>query len=202
MLKKPVIAIDIDDVLAASAEGFVAFSNERWGMNLTVDDYDEHWGKMWQIEHDREEIERRAAEYHTLGVVGKYQPRSEAEPVLNKLSRRFDLVVVTSRRRMIASETEAWLKGHFPGVFAAVHYAGMWDDDHPNRYDATKTELCREISASYLIDDQLKHCLAAAEAGIPAVLFGRYAWNRVDQLPPHVTRCENWDQVQDYFEER
>ena len=33
------IAIDIDDVLAENAIGFVAFSNERWVTLLRVDDY-------------------------------------------------------------------------------------------------------------------------------------------------------------------
>ena len=40
------IAVDVDDVLAENAAGVVAFSNQRWGRNLTVDDYDEHWAKM------------------------------------------------------------------------------------------------------------------------------------------------------------
>ena len=39
----------------------------------------------------------------------------------------------------------------------------------------TKGMLAKEIKADYLIDDQLKHCSAAAELGIPALLFGVYA---------------------------
>ena len=196
------IAIDIDDVLAASAEAFVAWSNERWGMSLTVDDYEEHWGRMWQLEHDREEAERRADEFHEAGVVGRHRPHEEALPVLKELGDEYDLVIITSRRRSIAAETEEWLKVHYAGVFSEVHFAGMWDSKDPDRLKATKTEVCRQIGADYLVDDQLKHCLAAAEAGIPAVLFGRYAWNRADKLPHNVTRCEKWEQVRDYFKER
>ena len=46
------IAIDIDDVLAENAIGFVAFSNERWGTRLSVDDYSEHWSEMWRVDSE------------------------------------------------------------------------------------------------------------------------------------------------------
>ncbi|MBC7869007.1 hypothetical protein H7X69_02425 [Candidatus Saccharibacteria bacterium] len=36
---KPTIAIDIDNVLAYNAKGFVEFSNQRWGTTLEVDDW-------------------------------------------------------------------------------------------------------------------------------------------------------------------
>lgn len=68
MIDKQVLAIDIDDVLAANAAGFVRFSNERWGTNLAVDDYDEHWAKVWEV--DEVETARRAIELHESGVIG------------------------------------------------------------------------------------------------------------------------------------
>ena len=64
------IAIDIDDVLAENAIGFVAFSNERWGTRLRVDDYSEHWSEMWHV--DREEAERRAHVFHDSGAIKGY----------------------------------------------------------------------------------------------------------------------------------
>ena len=64
------IAIDIDDVLAENAIGFVAFSNERWGTRLSVDDYSEHWSEMWRV--DSEEAERRARIFHDSGIIKGY----------------------------------------------------------------------------------------------------------------------------------
>ena len=43
---RKVIAIDLDDVLAAHVESFVAFSNERYGTSLQVDDYSDHWAGL------------------------------------------------------------------------------------------------------------------------------------------------------------
>lgn len=196
-MSKKTIAIDIDDVLAAGAEAFIAYSNERWGLRLTLDDYDEQWSEVWKT--DFEETQRRALEWHHSGVVGKKRHYPDAGPVLRKLRAHYELVVVTSRRRVLLPETDAWLKQHFPGVFSAVHYAGIWDVAKKDNHTATKAELCREIGADYLIDDQLKHCFAAADAGINTILYGDYSWNRTDYLPDGVTRCVSWQDVEDFF---
>jgi uncharacterized HAD superfamily protein len=191
------IAIDLDDVLAAHAGAFVAYSNERWGTNLSVDDYDEHWGLLWKTEH--EETNRRAIEYLGSGTVGQYRHEPGAEGVLRGLKRDYDLVIVTSRRNMIRQETEAWIERYFAGIFSAVHFAGMWDNGNRGGYMASKLDLVREVGADYLIDDQLKHCLPVAEAGISAILYGDYAWNRMAALPKNATRCKNWREVGEYF---
>lgn len=195
-MKRPIVAIDLDDVLADNAGGFVAWSNARWGLNLTVEDYDERWGNMWQTGRDSEETERRAIEFHHSGAVGNYRHFPEALPVLKRLAKRYELVIVTSRRGILKLETHGWLDRHFPGVFSAVHFAGIYDDMTLGRHAATKTELCQKIGAAYLIDDQAKHCVDAARVGIRALLFGDYAWNRSESLPDGVTRVRDWAEVE------
>lgn len=66
----------------------------------------------------------------------------------------------------------------------------------------TKGELAKSIGADYIIDDQIKHVLAAAELGIRGILFGDYAWNKADVLPDNVTRVNDWQEVLNYFETR
>ena len=85
-------------------------------------------------------------------------------------------------------------------MFSEVYYAGIWDTHAKDAHLAMKAEICREIGADYLIDDQTKHCFAAAEAGIPAILYRDYPWNRNGQLPTGVTRCRTWQDVEQYFE--
>lgn len=198
-MKKQVIAVDIDDVLADNAAGFAAFSNERWGTELTAGHYQEHWATVWQT--DAAETDRRALEFLQSGVLGTYNHYAEAKPVLDYLSQHFDLVVVTSRRSFLKPETDAWLEKFFPGVFLAVHYAGMWDAPSADRHLATKTEILSAIGADYLIDDQLKHCLSAAGAGVKALLFGEYTWNTSDEaLPQGVDRVKDWSAILVYFQ--
>ncbi len=194
------IAVDIDDVLAISAQALVDYSNTRWGTRLTVEDYDEDWGKMWQV--DLEEERRRSDEWHVSGGIVNKSPKEEGLSVLQHLSSKYRLVIATSRRKIIQEDTRLWIEKHYKGIFSEIHYSGIWDERLPNSHALTKAQLCREIGADYLIDDQVKHCLGAAEAGVEALLFGDYKWNREVDLPRGVIRVKDWPAVKEYFDAR
>jgi uncharacterized HAD superfamily protein len=202
---KPIIAVDIDDVLAANAKGFTDYSNKKWGTNLYPDDYTEHWAQMWKI--DKKEAEERAQTIHAnvSEIISGYHHDAEAKSVLTKLKEDFKLVIVTSRRRVIQKDTIEWINKYYPGIFDEIHFAGIWDDKNKDldvRMKATKTELLVQISADYLIDDQPKHCFAAADAGIKTVLLGDYRWNRDITVRPNVVRAKTWQKVLEYFNEK
>lgn len=194
------IAVDIDDVLALSAQELVAFSNKRWGTRLAVTDYDEHWANMWQV--SIEEVRKRTQEFYDAKLVATYSPQDGGEEVLRYLSTRYKLVVATARSSELEKETLAWIQEHYGNLFSEVHHATIWNSITMEGYSATKTELCKQIGADYLIDDQLKHCLSAHEAGIHAILFGDYTWNQKPDLPSGIYRAKNWAMVKEYFENR
>ncbi len=199
-MKKATIAIDVDDVLADNAAGFVGFSNRTWGTNLRPEDYDEHWAKVWQV--DNAEVERRVREWSTSGILKSYAHDESALPVLNKLSQNFHLIIVTSRRQDMKNDTLAWIKLHYPGIFSdeTIHFAGIWDSVDDHSINKTKADIVENLKADYLIDDQLKHCLAVADAGKTTLLFGNYTWNQSDKLPSNVIRVADWQGVERYFD--
>jgi len=196
-MKQKTIAIDVDDVLAISADALVRFSNQKWGTNLTVDDYDEDWSTMWKV--DEKEAARRSKIWHSSGEFILKKPQEYGLEVLKELSKDFRLIVATSRRKELMEDTKDWLDTHFRGIFSEIHFSGIWDKNDSEAHKVTKAQMCKEIGADFLVDDQLKHCLGAAEAGIPAVLFGEYAWNHSVNLPSKVTRCRDWQAVLEYF---
>ena len=200
---KPIIAVDIDDVLANNAAGFVAFSNQKWGTNLAVDDYDEHWARVWGIEHDLEEVTRRRDAFISSGIHRDFSTTDSAHDSLRRLSDRYELHVVTSRLLTMKDDTMRWLTKHYGDVFtdATIHYAGIWDTLTSNSHNVTKADTVSALGADYLIDDQLKHCEAVAEAGKHALLFGDYGWNQADELHPNITRVKSWAEVEVYFRE-
>lgn len=198
MTKKPIVAVDIDDVLAANAKAFVDYTNKKWGTSLTIDDYDEHWAKVWKT--DLVETVRRADEMHDVGHFGRHEHSTEAKPVLEKLSEKYDLMVVTARRKSIEAETLAWLDKNYKDVFKNVHFAGIWDTITDGSIHMTKADVLKDVGASYLIDDQLKHCLAANKTGVKTILFGDYSWNQSDNLPKSIVRCHSWTDVLEYFD--
>jgi uncharacterized HAD superfamily protein len=198
-MSKKTIAIDVDDVLASSAQGFVDFSNKQWGMSLTVEDYKEHWGQMWQV--DIHEYRRRASIVYDSKTVKTFQAHQDAKEVLQALKKRFRLVITTSRVKEIEKETAEWLDYHYNGLFSEIHLGGFYDKITEDSHKPTKAELCQRIGAHYLIDDHPKHCFATAEVGIPSLLFGEYPWSRnLGKLPNGVTRVMNWREVQEYFD--
>lgn len=197
---KSIIAVDIDDVLSRSAEGFVQYSNEQWGTDLRADQYDDHWAKMWGISF--EEAETRAQTLHASGLVGTYAPFSEAEPVLRSLKQYHDLIIVTSRRVVVKEETCTWVDRYFPKLFSAIYFSGLWDNATEHAVSATKSQVCADLGVDYLIDDQVRHCVGAQEVGAQAILFGDYPWSNVEELPDDIMHCSNWRAVQGYFDEQ
>jgi len=204
MRKKQVIAVDIDDVLAISAAEFVAYSNQRWGTNLKVEDYHEDWSVMWQV--DRETEHQRAQEIYNTGFFEAIPHDAAAIDVLKQLSHNYELVVATSRVSVVHKDTLEWLERHFRGLFKDVHMSGIYDAvaygplETGGQHMLTKAELIKRVGADFLIDDQPKHCLAVADLGVETILFGDYGWNRdIGPLPERVTRCADWAAVGEYF---
>jgi 5'(3')-deoxyribonucleotidase len=189
-MSRKTIAIDLDDVLAEHVEAFIEFSNIYYGTNLTVDEYSDHWVDLWG-EIDREEIERRAAEFHTHESTIGYKVKKDAKRVLTELGRDNDLYIVTARPRHLIDTSLEWVRTHFDGIFKGVHFVPIWEPDNT----VTKADICRQIGATYLIDDLVRHCNIAAEGGITAILFGDYSWNRDQTINPVVIICKTWDDV-------
>ena len=114
--------------------------------------------------------------------------------VINQLSDRYDFVVVTARHPARGDMTKTWLKEMFPDHMIDVHFSGA----HRDERGLTKGQICKKLGASYLIDDNVEHCLGAAKEGIDAILFGTYGWH--DGAPEHLVRCKDWPAVLEYFE--
>ncbi len=198
MQSKSVIAIDVDDVIAANAKAFIEYSNQKFDTNLTIDDYQEHWGEVWKVEYN--EGEERAVEYIDSGHIATYGMIEGAREALLQLKKHFELIVLTTRRNSVKQLTKDWLEKYYPDVFDDFIFTGFFDSPTKDSINMTKAELAKSIRADYLIDDQLKHIMAASEIGIKGLLFGNYSWNKTDNLPKNVTRVTDWQQILIYFE--
>lgn len=194
-MKRKAIAIDIDDVMVAHVDAFLEFSNKNYGTNYTIEDYCDRWGILWKIEDDAE-IKRRAREFHTPESAMSYRFLDGAKDAIEQLGKSYDLYIVTARPEYLVEITQEWVNMHLNGVFKGVHFVPIWIPENK----VTKADICRQIGASYLIDDVVKHCNLAAEGGITAVLFGDYAWNRNDEIKKGVVRCKDWQEVVNFLQ--
>jgi 5'(3')-deoxyribonucleotidase len=201
-MNKPVIAIDVDDVLAKSTESLRLEVNRRLKTNLLPEHYEipgPYWGyyeKVWsqhglagKVSLEELDPRMRVDQSHML-------PYDNAHAVLKKLAIRFDLIVITARQEAWRFATITWIELNYPGIFSEVYFAGRKDTETP----VTKGQLCKQKGVSWLIDDNAEHCESALEEGIDVVLFGEYGWNR--DVGEHITRCRDWLAVGEYFDTR
>lgn len=198
-MSKPTIAIDVDEVLADYAAEFVIISNKLWGTDFKVEDYHEDWLSLWGV--DMDEAVARGQIMLEDRMHERLRHNDEAVDVLNRLAEDYRLIILTARNLKAKDLTLEWLGRHYPMISADnVNFAGIWDNPEPDAAKRTKGAIAKQLGVDYIIDDQLKHCLAANDHGIQSLLFGDYGWNQTDSLPTGVTRVSNWTAVQEYFE--
>eukprot|EP00959_Pyramimonas_sp_CCMP1952_P301737 6313326-Pyramimonas_sp.AAC.1 len=112
-------------------------------------------------------------------------------------------MVVTSRQHVIQEPTLLWLEENFPGVFTSVHFGNHFAMEGTSR---KKSEICRELNADVLIDDNPGYAMDCAEAGMQVLLFDwnlEYPWSKteVDGVwngphHPNITRVSDWAAVE------
>ena len=172
--KRPVVAVDVDEVLGRFALQLCAFHNGTYGTSLTPENFccynfHEVWGGT------REEADTKvrmflSSPYFLKGNSGRGIPIIEgAAEVLRKNSQRFELHVVTSRQHVIEEHTRAWIDAYYPGIFEELHFGNHFSDEGEVR---SKSDLCHSIGAVAIIDDNLIYATECAAAGIRTFLFG------------------------------
>jgi uncharacterized HAD superfamily protein len=198
MSEKPIIAVDIDEVLMPHFQDLINYYNRLYGTRLTLADNHPKDTKGWGTD-SREEAIKRVQKFFETDEFKNSQPFEEAMESIKKLAERFTLVIVTSRDGIIEETTRNWLDKHFPQLFHDAHFTGLYSLDGGAK---SKAGVAKEIKADYMIDDSFDHISQAAEHGIKGLLFGEYPWNNYQELPNNVVRVKDWHEVLEYFNEK
>lgn len=192
-MKKETIAVDIDDVLVETAPAIIEMMNTTYGMHMGLDDFYSPDPKAWGADTYKEAM-RRVNSVVEREEYLRLPPLEEAAVVLSGLKKTYDLAIITARLSVIEESTKHWLAEHFPNLFDHVRFISQFDPNHEQPL-FTKAQICQEISARYLIDDNLSHILEASKVGTEGLLFGSYPWNRAETLPANVQRVHSWAEV-------
>lgn len=188
----PRLALDFDDLIYPFMDQMVPFINARRGTDLTIDDFhtfdfDEVIGST-RLEA-MELVDAFFSEPDDLPP-----PLEGAVRSIEVLGAHFELHIVTSRADATRGHTMRWISHHFPTHFADVHLCNSYTtDDRPTK--RRKVEVCELLDAVGLVDDGLHNVAEVAASGRKGLLFGSFAWNRADTLPPGVVRVAAWDAV-------
>lgn len=187
------VAVDLDDVLFDFVGPFFSWHNLRYGTDLTPQDLGpaKYLFEAWDGTKE-EAIDRLPRFFDEVDVLG-LEPITGAAECLERIGAEYRLAVVSARDPSFVALTETWIDRYFTGVFDRV-ILGIGHSERGER-SVTKADVCRQIGASVLIDDQLGHLTPAAEKGVRGLLFGRYPWNRRQPMPPNTIRVADWPEV-------
>lgn len=197
-MTEKLITVDIDDVVADSTEAFRLAVNERTGASLTSEDYrmphpnyHEYYEYVWKshglnVVYDEISMSMQIDQSHVALIAG-------AKRALAELSQRYRIAFITARSVSWEDATQVYMGAKLSDVKAEVHFM-------KKRAGVSKGQICRELGASWHIDDNPEACQSVVDEGVQAILFGKYGWHHT--IPAGIIRCENWQAVQEYFDER
>ncbi len=175
---KPVIAVDIDEVLAQFMPTLARFHNDNYNTSLDVEDFrsykfHEVWGGTAQECSDKMDIYFNSSYFKNdlIQVPSAFN-------ILNELKNTYDLHVVTARHDGIAEHTKFWINANYPDIFTDIHFGNHFAKEAGK--SVSKSELCKKINAILLIDDSPIYAKDCADNFLPCILFGDYPWNRYE----------------------
>jgi 5'(3')-deoxyribonucleotidase len=182
MAAKPVLAVDVDEVLAFFIPTLADFHNEVFAADvphpLTADSFSSYdFCKIWGGTMEDSYVKMDAF-FESAHFKEKIKPVPFAFEMLQQLREDFELHIVTSRQHKIEESTLHWINTYYPDIFTKVHFGNHYTRDGKSR---SKPDMCREIGAVLLIDDSLVYAAQCQKASVPVILFGQYAWNQVDE---------------------
>ena len=196
-VNKPIIAVDIDDVLVPHVQDLLRWHNREYGTQMTLNQYRSKDPKDWGAKTIEEAIQRVQKFFVTPDFL-EAKPIAEATKVLKKLSDSYDLIVITARDNIIEDATYRWLDLHFPALFKEIHFTARLNLEGGG---GAKSTIALAANAKYLIDDALENAMDVSSAGLKVLLFGDYPWNKADKAITNVVRVKDWREVLEYFNE-
>ncbi|XP_042055438.1 uncharacterized protein LOC121799969 isoform X2 [Salvia splendens] len=175
------------------------FIGDRYALNLPLSDYHVHeYFKIWKC--SRDEADHRVHEFFKTPYFKKeMNPIPGAREALEKLSKIFNLSVVTSRQNVIKDHTIEWIGKHYPSIFQEIHFGNHFALDGKSR---PKSDICKSLGAKVLIDDNPTYAMDCAAAGIKVLLFyyqNPYPWCKTEHAAhqhPLVTKVHSWEEVE------
>ncbi len=184
-MKRLVIAIDCDDVLVSGTEHVISSYNKTYGTSVQIEHAHQSDNPEWEA--DRDEVFRRIHAIQQTDEYALIAPDQDAIRVVKELASQHELYVVSARHQEVLSVTQLMLKTYFPGYFKGIKHVGG---------ERSKGEVCEEIGADVMIDDNVKNLLSAQEAGVKKLLwFGSYPWQNYEEWAEGVERCLTWEDI-------
>jgi len=193
------IAIDIDDVIADTKAAARAWVTVASGIVLDESVYESHSGywdyynRIWAahgisgVRYEQFLDELIEDQSHMPLLAG-------AQFAVRELRKNYRIVLITARDPLLEKATRRWIDEHLGNDIQLF----LSSNPLVRSTHKSKGQLCRELGASLLIDDNVENCKSALDAGVKAILFGRYAWQK--DPPLQAVNIRSWPEVLEYID--
>jgi len=183
-----IIAVDLDDVLADSLTSFIEFYNKYYDKELRYEDFTAY--TLNEIKRIPREEENKILEHFDKSeYFDNIKPMRDAVEVIEELSKKHEIIIITSRTKDKEQKTINWVNKFLKGI-KKVYFIRKNYHEKPK----TKSEICKEINANILIEDNLSYAKNCAENGIKVLLVD-YPWNQEKNLHPLIRRVKSWKEI-------
>lgn len=168
-----IIAVDCDEVLVESVQSLLTYAKKNYNYNWNYDLIKDYFlSKNTEFGISDQEALDLFDEYFSSPDAKQIIPVTWAYEKLSHWKKLwYTLIVVTARNHKAKSFTEYQISQHFPNLFSDIHFVSHYTEHH-----IPKSQVCINIWASLLIEDNIDYTLEVAECGIPCILIDK-PWN-------------------------
>ncbi len=189
------ITTDVDGVLAKFTEQFIDFINTKYGYNLDISRITSL--KFEDILHlDSGKISEYLMEFKDSGGHLRIEPIEGSIEGIEKLSKKYEIHVVTSRRRNISGDdTIEWLERYYPNKFKSINMKELSNEEQSR--ELYKRIKIAEISPGFHIEDDIDHISYVKELPLTIIMYPQ-PWN-ISYSDPKVLKAKNWKEIISYL---
>lgn len=189
--RKKIIALDCDDVLIDLNEGLHPFHNKHFGTNVTPEDLNTY--NLWEIWHcAQEDVVERVFRFYDSDEFMDLVPVAGAVEGVAELKEKYGLIIVSTRPPFLLERTRRSVEKHFPDCFDEICLTDF------TARKLKKSQVCLELGADTLVDDNFGNVKDSVEHGIRSILFRRrwnisYSDSQLKNLG--IIPAKNWEEV-------
>lgn len=172
LMKEKIIAIDIDDVLANTVSSLLRKYNYTLNGNpIRFEDITEY--NFWNIKKfnltQRKALTLLIKHFIWSWIFKKIEPIPWAkEKILELKNKWYKLFIITARHPLLKLTTKLRLRRYFRWCFDGTIFAWFL-----NKNAKKKSDICKNIWASVMIEDNLENAIECANIWLNVFLFDR-----------------------------
>lgn len=190
IVKKPILACDIDEVLANWLGGFIPWHNQQFQTSINLTQVNSH-NISQVLGCDDEETADRVMHFCSLSDFDNIEPVIGSKEAVSYLAEKFNIILITARSSSLDKQTYNWVNKHFSGQITDIYHSAHL---YTQRWSGkTKEKICQEIGAIAMVEDSYQHATLIAQNGTTTFLLD-YPWNNGEEHQ-NIVRVKNWQEI-------